>query len=370
MQLIDLHAQQQRLQPRLNDRIDKVLRRGDFIMGKEVKELEHSLSAYTSTKHCITCANGTDALQISLMSLGIGQGDVVYTTAFSFVATAEIIALVGATPYFVDIDARTFNMCPESLSSAINRTTPQNGRPKAVITVDLFGQPADYTAIETICKQHSLLLVEDSAQGFGGRIKTQVAGSFGDIATTSFFPAKPLGCYGDGGAIFTNDDRLAEYCRSIRVHGKGAHKYENIRIGLNSRLDTIQAAILLEKLHIFDDECDARNANAAFFAQHLSNEYQLPTIKEGHYSSWAQFSIMHKSVDRKDVISALEGVGVPSAIYYPIPLNEQIAFAGCLTVPTPNAQYNSERVFSIPVHPYLTAKDKDLIVETLNGITT
>ena len=370
MQLIDLNAQQQRLGSRLNTRLNKVLCRGDYIMGHDVQQLEQALATYTGVKHCVSCANGTDALQLALMALDIGPGDIVYTTAFSFFATAEVIALVGATPYFVDVELKTFNLCPTSLQRAIELTPEDAGKKKAVIVADLFGLPACYPAIQAVCEQFSLFLIEDSAQGFGGSIEGRKAGTFGDIATTSFFPAKPLGCYGDGGALFTDDDALAELCRSLRVHGKGSHKYENVRIGLNSRLDTIQAAILLEKLEIFDSECRARNNNAKYYNANITKHYQLPEICDGFESSWAQYTLFHQHIPRETILDEMKQAGIPNAIYYPTPLNEQRAFFGCLSVPTPNTQFLCKRVFSIPVHPYLSESEKQLVVETLNGIKT
>ena len=252
MEFIDLKSQLAHMRTKIDARIKKVLDHGQFIMGPEVFELEEKLADYVGVKHCISCANGTDALQLSLMALGVGKGDIVFTTAFSFFATAEVIPLVGATPYFVDIDIDTYNLCPKSLESAILAAREsQKGTPRAVIAVDMFGLPANYLKIQKVCDKYDLKLIEDSAQGFGGVINGEKAGSFGSLATTSFFPAKPLGCFGDGGAIFTNDDALADICQSLRVHGKGKHKYHNARIGLNSRLDTLQAAVLLEKLAHF-----------------------------------------------------------------------------------------------------------------------
>ncbi len=371
MQLIDLNAQLQALQPAIDMRMQAVLSHGQFIMGPEVKELEQQLADYVGIDHCISCANGTDALQIALMALDIGSGDIVFTTAFSFFATAEVIALVGATPYFVDIDQHTFNLCPESLSLAIEEAS-QHKRltPKAVIGVDLFGLPAEYPAISALCKQHGLHLIEDGAQGFGGEINGQKACGFGEIATTSFFPAKPLGCFGDGGAIFTANANLAERCQSIRVHGKGSHKYENLRIGLNSRLDTLQAAILLEKLTIFDRECAARQRNAAFLSKHLDNSFVTPHIPNTYASAWAQYSIWHRDIPRETILAHLSKNGIPHAIYYPIALNQQIALKHAPSAATLNSIAMSQKVFSIPTHAYLTAVELDLIVETLNGIET
>ncbi|MBT0584931.1 DegT/DnrJ/EryC1/StrS family aminotransferase [Alteromonas oceanisediminis] len=367
MQLIDLKAQQNRLQPALNKRILSVLDQGNYIMGEEVFHLESRLADYVGTKHVITCANGTDALHISLMALDVKAHDIVITTAFSFFATAEVIRLVNATPYFVDIDERTFNMCPTSLSNAIKHIVESGqGKISAVISVDLFGLPADHVALQKICHQYNIPLVEDAAQGFGGRIGDARAGTFGEIATTSFFPAKPLGCYGDGGAIFTDNDRIAEMCRSIRSHGMGNHKYENVRIGMNSRLDTIQAAVLLEKLTIFDDECLTRSENASLYSDNLDKSYVTPTLPDGFFSSWAQFTLWNRNVSRSEITQALQRKNIPFAIYYPVPINEQKGMIGCRGHKTPTAHNMSKKVFSIPVHPYLTDDDKGLIIETLN----
>lgn len=370
MQLIDLKAQQARLQPQINQRIASVLAKGNFIMGEEVLRLEAQLAQYVDIEHCISCANGTDALQVALMALDIGPGDIVFTTAFSFFATAEVISLVGATPYFVDIDEQTFNICPQSLSSAIAEAKNQSAlSPKAVIAVDLFGLPANYSALQKMCSEYGLLLIEDAAQGFGGSMNEARACRFGDIATTSFFPAKPLGCYGDGGAIFTKNDSLAERCRSIRLHGKGKHKYQNVRVGLNSRLDTLQAAILLEKLSIFEDECNARDDNASAYTRQLNHGFVTPKVASGYTCSWAQYTLWHRTVPREKLLASLGEAGIPSAIYYPTPLNQQPGMQNALSLETPISNQLSQKAFSIPVHPYLSADDKQLIIETLNACT-
>ena len=368
MQFIDLSAQLASMRTAIDRRINAVLDHGQFIMGPEVAELESQLAEYVGVKHCISCANGTDALEIALMSHNIGPGDVVITTAFSFFSTAEVIALVGATPYFVDIDPITFNLCPNQLELALRTIANENlGHPKAVIAVDLFGLPANYIELEALCLSNDLVLIEDAAQGFGGAINGQKAGSFGDISTTSFFPAKPLGCFGDGGAVFTDNDHVADKARSIRVHGKGKHKYENVRIGLNSRLDTIQAAILLEKLQHFEQELIHRQAIKEVYQQ-LSGSWVKPLIPEGYYSSWAQYTLVLEHNSREKVQAYLKQHDIPSMVYYPIPLNEQPAFTSYRKQSTPIAKKMSQRVLSLPMSGYLPIDDAQRVVEVLNKI--
>lgn len=369
MQFIDLKGQLTKMRPAIDERIRKVLDHGQFIMGPEVFELEEQLADYVGTKHCISCANGTDALQISLMALGIGQGDIVFTTAFSFFATAEVIPLVGATPYFVDIDKDTYNLCPKSLEKAIKKANIDfPGQAKAVIAVDLFGLPANYPELEKICHQYNLKLIEDAAQGFGGAIGSRKCGSFGDIATTSFFPAKPLGCFGDGGAIFTQDDELADLCRSIRVHGKGADKYENVRIGLNSRLDTIQAAILLEKLIHFEHELILKQKVASHYSESLSELVKCPLNDPQFESAYAQYTI---SVPIKKLRGAclqmLKDAGVPSAVYYPLGLNNQQATTNYPSLPTPHSDNACQSVLSLPMHSNLSDNQVRYIISSVKS---
>lgn len=350
----------------INLRIEKVLDHGKFIMGPEVAELEEKLADYVGVSHCISCANGTDALQLSLMALGIGPGDIVFTTAFSFFATAEVIPLTGALPYFVDIDLATYNICPDSLENAIQDSLAiDKGTPKAVIAVDMFGLPANYSALQTLCNKYGLFLIEDGAQSFGASIGEQKCGGFGDIATTSFFPAKPLGCYGDGGAIFTNNDELASLSKSLRIHGKGADKYHNERIGLNSRLDTLQAAILLEKLLFLDRERVQKKALADRYNASLP-EHCIPPIISDHYvSAWAQYTLLVKNTGRDLAQAKLKSMHIPSAIYYPKPLNEQRAFNCMLSTPTPNTIEACSNVFSLPMHAYMSAQEKDKMLGAL-----
>ncbi|WP_158967751.1 DegT/DnrJ/EryC1/StrS aminotransferase family protein [Paraglaciecola sp. L3A3] len=365
MEFIDLKTQLQTIRPAIDNRIKKVLDHGQFIMGPEVHQLEEKLADFVGVKHCISCANGTDALQLSLMALGIGPGDTVITTSFSFFATAEVIPLVGAIPYFVDIESDTYNISPRSLEKGILEAKTKGLIPKAVIAVDLFGLPANYPEIERICKQYGLYLIEDAAQGFGGSINEKKAGSFGDIATTSFFPAKPLGCFGDGGAIFTNKDELAYLCRSLRSHGKGSHKYDNERIGLNSRLDTIQAAILLEKLTVFEQEFEAKQNIASYYQENIIEHIGKPNIPASMQSSWAIYTLYARQHPREYYLNLLQHNNIPHGIYYPIGLNKQQSLQHYPSSSCDITIQASERVFSIPMHPYLTKDQCEVIISSL-----
>jgi len=369
MQFIDLKAQYQALKTEIDGNIAKVLEHGRFISGPEVKTLEEKLAAYVGVKHCITCANGTDALELVLYAWGIGQGDAVFVPSFTFMSTGEVVAYLGATPVFVDIDLATFNMDVNSLEAAILKVQKE-GRftPKAVIPVDLFGQCANYDAIIPIAQKYGLLVLEDGAQGFGGSIRGKRACSFGDAATTSFFPAKPLGCYGDGGAIFTEDDELAELLRSLVVHGKGAEKYDNVRIGRNSRLDTIQAAILLPKLKALEEyEIDWRNRWAAMYSEKLSGHVATPYVPEGYVSSWAQYTIrLKEKTERETMQERLREVGIPSMVYYAKGLHQQEAFRGCRQyVDYPNTEMVCKQVLSLPMHAYLEEKNVEKTCEII-----
>ena len=368
MHFIDLQAQYQHLKTRIDARIQTVLDHGKYIMGPEVSEFEEQLSEYIGVRHSMGVANGTDALQLALMALGIKDGDAVFVPTFTFFASAEVIPLVGATPVFIDIQEDTYNICPTSLEAAIERTIKEGQLiPKAIITVDLFGLPADYDAIQQIAHKYGIKIIEDAAQGFGGSINGKRAGSFGDIATTSFFPAKPLGCYGDGGAIFTNDDDLAVMVRSLRVHGKGTDKYDNVRIGLNSRLDTIQAAILIEKLNNFPWEMEQRQKVATVYSKKLEDEFHIPIVPEGYLSSWAQYTVRPKNGDRDEHMVRLKKSDIPSVVYYGINLHEQNAFSymdnsnGVLTV----AESMARSVLSLPMHPYLDSEQQKLVIHCL-----
>lgn len=361
----DLAAQQARIKPKLDQRISKVLSHGRYIMGPEVVELEEALSEYCGATHCITCANGTDALQLGLMGLGVGPGDAVFCPSFTFAATAEIVPLLGATPVFVDCDLESYTLDPDSLERTVESVAALGLRPACVIAVDLFGQPADYKPISKTAAHHGTSVISDCAQGFGGRYGSEAAGTFGQLSTTSFFPAKPLGCYGDGGAIFCEDDGLADLIRSLRVHGKGAHKYENQRVGLNSRLDTLQAAILCEKLAIFDDEIAKRSAIAQRYSAALTQYVATPRVAESCQSSWAQYTIRLRSRDMRDDLQAkLAERDIPTQIYYPTPLHQQPAYADFPKDPKGLAvsQTLSETVLSLPMHPYLRSEDQDRVI--------
>ena len=306
MQFIDLGAQQKRIRSKIQKRINNVLDHGKYIMGPEVFELEFQLAEYVGRKYCISCSSGTDALLIPLMAKKIGVGDAVITTPFTYIATAEVIKLLGATPIFVDIYSETFNINPDGIPKAVKYAKDQGLCLKAIIAVDLFGLPARYRLIEEYALENNLFLIEDAAQGFGGSIREKKAGSFGDCSSTSFFPAKPLGCYGDGGAIFTDDTELADIFRSIRVHGQGKDKYDNVRIGLNSRLDTIQAVVLKHKLEIFENELSSRNQIAEIYSKEITNKLQKPYLNMHNKSTWAQFSLLANSeIERNDLIDFL-----------------------------------------------------------------
>lgn len=361
MQFIDLAAQQDRIRDKINARIDAVLAHGQYILGPEVSELEEKLVAYVGAKYCITVANGTDALQIAQMALGIGPDDEVITPGFTYIATAETVALLGAKPVYVDVDPRTYNLDPNLLEAAI---TP---RTKAIIPVSLYGQCADFDAINTIATKHGIPVIEDAAQSFGASYKGRKSGNLSTIACTSFFPSKPLGCYGDGGAIFTNDDELAIVIRQIARHGQD-RRYHHIRVGLNSRLDTLQAAILLPKLHIFDDEMAARQRVAKAYAK-LFNEAGIsatPFIETHNVSAWAQYTIQVEQ--RAAVQEQLEAAGIPTTVHYPIPLNRQPAVADT-NVALPVGDAVAERVLSLPMHAYLDDMNIARVVEAVAEAT-
>ena len=371
MQFIDLAKQQSLIKTNLDKRIQKVLAHGNYIMGPEINEMEAQLADYVGVKYCVSCSSGTDALLMPLMAWDVGPGDAVFTTPFTFIATAEVIQLLGATPVFVDIDPRTYNISPDLLDAAINQVIEAGElNPKVIIPVDLFGLPADYAAIERIAKKYNIKLLEDAAQGFGGQIDDRLACSFGDAATTSFFPAKPLGCYGDGGAIFTDDDELYEKLVSIRVHGKGEDKYDNVRIGINGRMDTLQAAIILEKFTLFPNEVKLRNEVAGKYSALLSDRVVIPEVPKGYTSVWAQYSILARdAADRTNLQAKLKDAGVPSAVYYPKPLHQQTAFK---YLPYqdgdfPVSEEMSRRIFSLPMHPYLEMADIEKICGIING---
>jgi UDP-2-acetamido-2-deoxy-ribo-hexuluronate aminotransferase len=370
---IDLAAQQRRIRPEIDRRIGAVLDHGRYIMGPEVAELEGKLADYCGTSRCIGCGSGTDALLMALMAYDVGPGRVVFTTPFTFVATAEMIQLLGATPVFVDVDETTFNLDPAALDRAVVRMTETRPdlRSVGIIAVDLFGLPADYDAIREVARKSGLFVIEDAAQSFGATYNGRRAGSLGDVACTSFFPAKPLGGYGDGGAVLTDNPELADKMVSIRVHGQGSDKYENVRTGINGRLDTLQAAVLLAKLEIFDEELKSRRAAADRYTAGIRAagiNVTPPTVTEGRQSAWAQYSVLVESRAIRDRIRERLGAdGVPTAIYYPKPLHLQRAFAGlgCRPGDFPVSESLSERIFSLPMHPYLTPEDQDRIIERL-----
>lgn len=367
IQFIDLHAQQSRISDRINSAINTVLRHGKYIMGPEVAELENKLAAYCGVKHAISCSNGTDALLMVLMALNVSQGDVVFLPAFTFTATPEVVALLGAELVFVDVQNETFNICPESLEKAILSARKAGLNPKAIMAVDLFGQMADYPKIQKIADEYQLQIIADAAQSFGASLHGKMSGDYGIATTFSFFPAKPLGCYGDGGCIVTNDDQFAEILRSIRVHGKGAHKYDNVRIGLNARLDTIQAAILLEKLRIFPDEVRARQELADFYSANIGSVAQTPGVIEGGQSVWAQYTLaLPDTVNRQIFSQNLKEAGVPTAIYYDRPLHHQTAYSRyhlSQDISLEISEKLSKTVISLPMSAYVTEKQRDYVVE-------
>jgi len=367
MQFIDLGSQYNHLKSRIDNRIQGVLSRGDYIMGAEVRDFEESLADFVGVKHAITCANGTDALLLSYMALGIKPGDAVFCPTFTFFATAETIAQSGATPVFVDVDEKTYNICVADLERQIQKTISEGSLiPKGIVPVDLFGLPADYHEIKKIAQKYNLLIVEDAAQGLGGGIGDEKSGSFGDIATTSFFPAKPLGCYGDGGAVLTDSDEYAELLNSFRVHGKGSDKYDNVRIGMNSRLDTMQAAILIEKLLEFPSELDKRdNVAFQFYESKLKSSFNTPVVPAHFRSSWAQYTIAHEN--RDEIIGKLKSENIPAMVYYRKCMHQQTAFKslGYLAGDFPVAEKLAKEVFSLPMHPYLSDKEASKITELL-----
>jgi dTDP-4-amino-4,6-dideoxygalactose transaminase len=364
---IDVAAQRRRLGTAIDDAIARVLGHCQFIMGPEVRALEADLAAFCGARHAISCASGTDALMLPLMAKGIGPGDAVICPSFTFHATAEVVALLGATPVFADVEAASFNLDPESLARAVATARKAGLTPKAVIPVDLFGQPADYSKINAIANAEKLFVLDDAAQGFGASWQNRRVGALADVTATSFFPAKPLGCYGDGGAIFTDDDALAQTIRSIRVHGEGRDKYDCVRIGLNGRLDTIQAAVLIEKLKIFPAEIVARERIARRYADGLADVATVPRLAQGATSVWAQYTIRLAAGRRDGLAAALKAQGIPTAMYYPKPVHMQEPYrhfpvaAGGLPV----SERLAGEVISLPMHAYLDEPTQDRIVEAV-----
>jgi dTDP-4-amino-4,6-dideoxygalactose transaminase len=394
MQFIDLAVQQKRIKDQIDANIAAILDHGKYIMGPEVGILENRLAEYTGVTHAIGCASGTEALLMALLAKQIGPGDAVFTSPFTFIATAEVLSLLGATPVFVDIDPQTFNIDPDKLQHAIQAvekndpsiypipTVDTTHRPSAtipasrgILAVDLFGLTADYTRIDTIAEEYNLFVIEDAAQSFGAELNGKKACSFGNIGCTSFFPAKPLGCYGDGGMCFTDDEQLAEIMGSVRVHGKGHHKYDNVRIGVNGRLDTIQAGILLAKFDIFPEEIELRQQAADRYTSLLTplSKIQTPAIPQGYKSAWAQYSVLAADEkQRKDLQNKLKEADIPTAIYYPKPLHLQSAFydLGYRRGDFPISEEISGRIFSLPMHPYLAEEAQQRIAEVIDSCVT
>ena len=378
MQFRDLKKQYAILKEEMDAAVIEAMASGAYIMGQPVRELESRLAEYAGVKHCLSCANGTDALTLALKAWGIGPGDAVFVPDFTFFSSAEVVSLEGATPVFVDVCEDTFNIDAADLERAVERVLAEGRlRPKVVVTVDLFGLPADYPAVRKVADKYGLLVLEDGAQGFGGSIAGKRACSFGDISTTSFFPAKPLGCYGDGGAVFTDNDEWATLIESYRVHGKGSFKYDNVRIGLNSRLDTVQAAVLLVKLKAFREyELEAVNKVAALYTELLCHSERseesvaTPFIPEGFGSSWAQYTIRLRDRQQRDAVQAvLKAAGIPAMVYYPKPMHLQTAFKPVLPSEAkglcPVATYLCERVLSLPMHPYMTEEEIVTVAEAV-----
>ena len=365
IRFVDLQAQRRRLGARLDRAMAAVLDHGAFIMGPEVAELEGRLAAFCGARHVVTCASGTTALHMALMAKGIGRGDAVFVPAFTFCAPAEAVVLVGATPVFVDVREDSFNLDPAGLAAAIETARAGGLRPAAVVPVDLFGQPADYRAIAPIAAANRLFLLADAAQSFGAELAGRRVGTLGDATAVSFYPSKPLGCYGDGGAVLTDDDDLAARLRSLRVHGQGADRYDNVRIGLNGRLDTLQAAVLIEKLAIFPDEIAARRRVADRYAAALAGLATVPRPIDGAASVWAQYTVL---VDDRDAVAArLGAAGVPTAVHYRLPLHRQPAYRDFPAPPggLPVAERLAGRVLSLPIHAYLDSDAQDRVIDAL-----
>ena len=365
IEFIDLGAQRRRIGARMDEAVLHVLHHGRYVMGPEVAELERRLAEFCGARHALSCANGTDALGLGLMLKGVKPGDAVLCPAFTFAATAEVVAWFGATPVFVDVHEDTFNMDPRSLEAAVRTARALDLDPVGVIAVDLFGLPADYDALLAVADEHGLWVISDAAQSFGASYKGRAVGTFGDLTTTSFFPAKPLGCYGDGGAVFVERDADLEVLQSLRVHGQGADKYDNVRIGLNARLDTIQAAVLIEKLAVFADEIEARNRIAARYNEMLGDVVTVPRVPEGLVSVWAQYTVRLGNRDRDAVAARLRAAGIPTAIYYPKPLHRQTAYRDFPVAGNglPVSERLAADVISLPMHAYLDEALQDRIVE-------
>ncbi len=365
---IDLKEQQERIRPQIDLAINKVLDHGQYIMGPEIFELEEKLANYCDAKHVISCSSGTDAILMVLMAKGIGPGDAVFIPSFTFPATPEVVALLGATPVLVDVIEKTYNIDPESVRKGIEIANKQSLTPKVIISVDLFGQPVDYSALEEVASEYNLWILADAAQSFGASLNNKKVGKLAYATTTSFFPAKPLGCYGDGGAVFTDDDELAHILRSIRVHGKGQHKYDNVRIGLNARLDTLQAAILLEKLKVFDEELEGRQRITTYYNEILSEFVQVPYLISDAKSAWAQYTVrLPQGSNRVEIMRSLKEIGIPTMIYYEKPLHLQIAYKNFPAVMQDEMMVSeslANHVLSLP----MSSRNADFILESINNI--
>lgn len=364
IEFIDLKAQRQRIGKAMDEAILKVVHDGNFILGQQVQQFETELAVFCGAKHAIGVANGTDALILVLEALGIGPGDAVICPSFTFAATAEVVAWMGATPVFAEIDEATYNIDPKGLAAALETAKKHELTPRALISVDLFGQACDYEPIEAFCKQNGLVLISDSAQGYGARYRGRVAGAIGDFATTSFFPAKPLGCYGDGGAILTDNDEHAALLMSLRFHGKGSYKYDNIRVGVNSRLDTIQAAVLIEKLKVYAEEIEQRQVVAQRYTAALKDLVTTPYVMPDCTSTWAQYTIRVDAHRRDAFQAALKAAGVPTAVYYPKPLHQQTAYKHFPVAGNglPISERAAQEVVALPMHPYLDEATQDYII--------
>ncbi len=385
MQFIDLMEQQKRIREKIDANITAVLDHGKYILGPEVQELEEKLAEFAGVKHAMGCSSGTDALLLALMAHGVGPGDAVFTTPFTFIATAEVISLIGAVPVFVDADPATFNLDAKQLKNAVNALKTGSGdyplpavcgdtrlTPKGIIPVDMFGLPADYTAVESVAQENGLFVIEDGAQSFGGEYQGKKACSLADVGCTSFYPAKPLGCYGDGGMCFTDSDSLAGAIRSLTVHGQGGDKYDNVRIGINGRLDSIQAAVLLAKFEIFSEEINLRRQAADRYSEGIDDSAGVvtPFVPEGSASAWAQYSILAKDEKhRADIQAKLKGNGIPTVIYYPGALHLQPAFEslGYSEGAFPKCEELTARIFSLPMHPYITPDEQEEVVTVINA---
>ncbi len=367
MEFINLKAQYRRLQPKIDKAVQAIMANASFIGGAEVDAFETRLAAYVGRKHCVSCGNGTDALMLVALAYGIGEGDAVFCPDMTFIASVEPFCMFGATPIFVDIDEKSYNIDPQKLEEAIVRVEREEQyKAKAVVMVDFLGIPADYEKVRAICEKHGLLLIEDAAQGIGAKFQGKMCGSLGDISCTSFFPSKPLGCYGDGGAVFTDSDEIAEVLRSYKVHGKGSNKYDNIRIGVNSRLDTIQAAVMLAKLDVLEEEMGKRQEIAARYDEAFRDVLQIPHIEKGNRCAYAQYVMLAKdTAEREIILAAMKDADIPSLLYYPKALHRMDAFRLPRSEAYPNADRYAACNFGVPFSPYITQTEQELVIRTV-----